>query len=442
MMKKLVLVLFLFVASYSANAQGNVSSIQSKIDKSEKALKTSKASKYSTWLKNADLYADMAEVNIGGFLTQIPVSQLFTMYGKPTNADAPASETLNNVVYTVYTYPSVSVYVNAEKMVSFFIETVTPMADALDKATKSTLEAYKIDPKSKSKVIELLNRIVNIHTTLADNYFNTGKYDMASSAYYKAGVVSANPLLGLEDAKLATDKTNELLYFSVVSYVAANKLAEAKPAIDMLIEREHMRDGDILYYKGVVENAIGNKEAAEAAYIKGVQLFPANSQILNSLISFYITNQDDPNKVIPFIKKAQEADPTKAVLFLAEGLAYMSMKDNAKAVVAFNRSAELDSTNFEIFYNLGLSYYRMSEVISKELSEIDYTQVEMYNKKQKEIDDVQMLSMKALVKAHAIDATEKNTVELLRSIYFRQRNKSPEMMEQYNIFDAKAKANK
>lgn len=438
-MKKLVLVLFLFVASYSANAQGKVSSVQAKIDKSEKELlHKTKSTKSGTWLKNAALYADMAEVNIADFISQIPESQLFMMFGKPLNVDAPTTETLNDAVYTIYKYPSIDVYVNAEKTVSFFIETVNPMPDALEKALKSTLKAYEIDPRSKAKVLEILNRIITIYTTKADNYYNTGKYDLAAGEFYNAGVVSANPLLVSANPLLA-EGSSDLLYFAVSSYIAANKLSDAKPAVDMLIERDYLKDGAVLYFKGVIENSLGNKDAAEAAYIKGVQLYPENSNILTSLISFYITNKEDPNKVIPFIKKAQEQNPTNSILFLAEGLAYDSMKDYANAIIAFNKASELDPSNFEIFYNLGLAHYRISENISKELLAIDYTQAELYNQKQKEIEEAQMLSLGALVDAHALNGEEPNTIELLRSIYFRQRNKSPEMMEQYNIFDAKSK---
>lgn len=430
-MKKIVLFLFLMFAAYSVNGQGNVASILSKIEKSNGDLQNpSKAKKANTWLKNADFYIDLAETNIAQFISGTPASVVVSSIGAPINAKAPEIIEINGIEYVLYKYSEVDAYFTKENVLAFFVETKAVMPDALAKAEKSANEAFLVDSRSQKNVMELLVRITDIYTSFADNNYNIGKYGESAPNFYNAGRLSAQLNLATAD---------DLLYFAVVSYVAANKVTEAKPALDLLVSRNYFRDGYINYYQGLVEAALGNNAAAEAAYISGIQMFPENSQVLNSLIAFYITNNEDPNKVIPFIKKAQETNPTNAVLYIAEGLAYESMKDTHKSIIAYNKAVELAPDNFDALYNLGLAYYHMSENISKELLNIDYTQAELYNKKQKEIDDVQMKSLGVLLRAHAIDANEKNTIELVRSIYFRQRNKSAEMMKQYEVFNEKSK---
>ena len=432
-MKKCFLVLCLFAVSLTVSAQGNVSSIMAKIEKSNADLKGAKASKSSNWLKNADLYVELAEINTSQFVTGIPASQVIMMLGKPSNAAAPEVTEINNKAYVIYKYPSVDAYIdNATNTLSFFVETKVTNATALETAVASVMHAYKMDPKTKTRVINTLKEIIAAYTTKADNHYGIADYKVAAENFMAAGTLSACDLINDPIA-------DELLYFSVVANAAAKSISVIKPAVELMISRDYLRKGDVIYYLAIVENELGNKDAAEAAFLRGVQEFPENANILNSLIAFYLGNNEDPNKVIPLIKKAQESNPTNANLFIAEGLAYDAMKDIPNAIIAYQKAVDLDGTSFDVLYNLGLAYYRMSESIDAELSKIDYSQTDLYNTTKDRIDAEQLKSLEILLKAHAINPTDKTTVELIRSIYFRQRNKSAEMKAQYEIFDAKSK---
>ena len=432
-MKKFLLIACLFVASLAVNAQGNVAAVKAKLEKSNTELKGSKGSKSSSWLKNASLYLELAEVNTSQFVTGIPASQLMMMIGKPSNAAAPEIEEINGKAFVIYKYANVNAYIdNSTNMLSYFAETNVADKTALASATKSVLQAYKMDPKTKSKVISMLEKIIAAYTTIADNNYGVGNYEVAATNFEQAGTLSTNDLINNPAA-------DELLYFAVVSYGAAKDIANSKKALDLMTSRNYLRNGDVLYYLAVAESELGNKEAAEATFLRGVQEFPENSNILNSLIAFYLSNNENPNKVIPLIKKAQEANPTNVNLYIAEGLAYDAMKDIPNAIAAYKKAVEIDDSSFDVLYNLGLAYYRMSENIADELTKINYSDTELYNSTKARIDAEQMKSLEILLKAHALNKTDKTTIELIRSIYFRQRNNSPEMKAGYETFDAKSK---
>lgn len=416
-----------------ATAQGNFDALKAKLDKSNEELENpAKAAKAATWLKNADLYLSIANLHTEGFFAQMPASQLVMLIGRPINAGAPPIVTINGEDLTKYQYPSVDAYFDSKNLLKFFVETKSEMPDALEKATQSAFKALELDPAVKAKVVDLLNRVVKAYALKADNNFNINNTEVAAPAYVNAGILGSNEAVNYPDS-------NELLYYGVASFVSSNKFAEAKKAIDILVDKNYLKDGFVLYYKGIIEDRLGNKDAAEKALLRGVQEFPANDRILNTLVAFYVQNNEDPNKVIPYIKKAQEHDPNNVVLFIAEGLAYDTMKDWEKAVAAYRVAAKMSPENFDVAYNLGLSEYRISEKIAKDLETIDFSKKEEYAAKQAEIDASQMIALDALLKAHAIDPTEFNTVELIRSIYFRQRNKSPEMMAKYEEFAQKSK---
>lgn len=431
-MKKFFLFLIMLATVSVATAQGNFEALKVKLNKSNEELSNpSKAAKASTWLKNAEIYLSIANLHTEGFFAQMPASQLVMLIGRPINAGAPPIVSINGEDFTKYEYQSVDAYFDSKNLLRFFVETKSEMPDALENAVKSANKALDLDPNIKPKVVDFLNRVVKAYALRADNNFNINNLEGAASSYVNAGILGSAELVNYPDSY-------ELLYYGIASFVSSNKFADAKKAIDILVDKNYLKDGYVLYYKGVVEDRLGNKAEAEKALLKGVQEYPTNDRILNTLIAYYVQNNEDPNKVIPYIKKAQEHDPNNVVLFIAEGLAYDSMKDSEKAVAAYQIALKMNPENFDVAYNLGLAQYRISEKIAKDLASIDFSKTDEYASKQAEIDVAQMSALDALLKAHSIDPKETNTIELIRSIYFRQRNKSPEMMAKYEEFQKKS----
>jgi hypothetical protein len=96
---------------------------------------------------------------------------------------------------------------------------------------------------------------------------------------------------------------------------------------------------------------------------------------------------------------------------------------------------ERDENNFYANYSLGALYFNKAvQIQNKAGMELDDKK---YAEMVKEMDVYFGLALPYLERAYELKNSEVAVVESLKSIYFRLREKSPEMQQKYEFFNSK-----
>lgn len=435
-MKRLFLSLALAVMTLSsstaafAQQRANTDALLSKLEKNTGDTQDAKkGAKASTWLTRGDLLYQIATANVGPAYEGMTEQEAVLLLGRPTNAAEVPIEEIGGKEYKKYVYDGLDVYFDAETgKAAFWKETKTTMENALGEAVKAYEKAAQLDPKVKDKAKDALVRIINQYKIDGQNLYAFSDFKGASEAFAQAGAISESPLVNQPDY--------EILYFAGVAACQGEEYQASIDYLEKALKGNYTGEGMIYYYLAYDKSKLDDKAGAEAALLEGVQKYPANQTLLEGLISHYIANNDDPSKVIPYIKKAQENDPDNVIMYVAEGVAYESMKDYPKAEAAYQKAIEMKPDFFDPIYNLGLLYNLQGEEAVQELRTIDYTNQQAYTEKENEAIDYFKKSVALFEKAHELKPDDANTIQLARTLYFRLRDEGPEMQAGYDKYDA------
>lgn len=437
-MKKLFLTLIAAATIFVANAQEAVTEVvkvdpKAVLEKVEKTkvptLDPKKNQKGAVWLKHAEALNEAYNINIRNIFIGAEAKQIVATMGAPINATSVPIKEIGGKEYKLYNYPNVDIYFTMDDKVAFFIENNIAYPQALEQEEVALLKAIALDPKLTEKINPMLANLVNNYLLNMQNYFTFRKFAEAIPYAEKAARLQENPIV--KDPKFV-----ESYYFAVVCAMQGTDYPSAKRNLEVLIKNNDLRDGETLYYLGVVEDKLENTDAAKRIFEEGVSKFPNNQDILKSLIDLYVRTKEDPSKVIPYIKQAQEKDPQNAVLFIVEGVAYENMKQLQKSIEAYENAIKVDPKSFIAFYNIGYTYSVLADELVPEFNKIDYTNKTLYDQKQKEITNLRIKAIAPLRKAHELNPEDKNAITLLKSIYFTLRDSTPEMMKEFEKFNA------
>lgn len=390
----------------------NVQSFTGKIEKAKAATQDPKKGiKAATWISLGDAYVDAANANTASVYPGMPEAEILVNVGKPAS-DQLEIEVINGADYKHYEFPSVDIYVNGEGAVEFFLEKKAIVDGALTLAYDAYTKGLEVDSKATTKVKAGYEKLIMAARAEGANAYSLGNFALAASDFAIAAKAASSETVNSPDA-------GELLFYAAVTALQAEKFETSVETLLQLRANEDYHDGDIYNYLGIAYTSLGQTDKIEPILLEGLEKFQANQGILNSLISYYIGSKDDPNKVIPYIKKAQEDNPTDPNLHIAEGLAYESMEDTDKAVEAYGRALDLKPDFFDAAYNYALATYRQAGAMIKELGSIDLSNQSELDEKEGAAIEVFKKSAERMEKAHAINPTNRDAVEVLRSIYFR-----------------------
>ena len=432
-MKKILLTaasLMMFSAvSFSQNV--NAALYKSKIERSNADIQDPKKNvKSSTWLSRGKAFYDTAVANNFKIFAGMPEADMIEKIGNPVNAKEIPTETYNGVNYLKYQYKGVDIYLLADqKTVDFWIETEPIYPGALEESKKAYLKAIEIDPAAQKKATDGLIKVMNAYRSVAGNVNKIGKSAEAGQNFGAAYEIGSMDIINDKDAD------SWAYYAGVFGAITEDFDATIKYLSPLAEAGTFEENGDTYYYLAYAYQKKGNFEEAEKNYLKGIEKYPSNQKLLQDLISLYIEMKEDPSKVIPYIKKGQESDPNNVVFFLAEGIAYNSMKEYDKAIEAFNNALKVNPDYFEALYSIGTSYYEKAGQLNTELSNVDYTNAKLRDELTAKIYEAYRNALPSLEKAHSLKPEDRSTVEFLKSIYFVLRDQSPEMQANYDKYN-------
>ncbi|WP_321281861.1 tetratricopeptide repeat protein [Marinifilum fragile] len=295
----------------------------------------------------------------------------------------------------------------------------------LDIAYAAYLKALELDQKGKMLKpvkIQMTNMIPDF-TNEAVNCYNNRDYAGALSAFEKV----------LEIESMDLFKDNPVVDTAVIfnAGMAAQKAENFEKAIKYYkqsIDYNYGGAKTYAYLSKVLKANDNEKEAVEYIH-KGFELFPNDSDMLVELINYYMFG-GEPQKAADYLDKAIALDPNNASFYSAKGQLYDKMGELENAVAMYKKSIELDPGKFIPRYNLAIIEANKVSKHHKEVNEI--MDAKKYNEALKVVYSEYEKVIPYFESALEVNPGEKNSLMILKEIYFKLRNQKELYLEKYN----------
>ena len=436
-MKKLLLALTL-ILSISLGAQNK--DAEKAIKDLEKAQNDAnnpkKVSNPATWLKMSDAYAAIYDAPIKS--VWLGASQLeLKVILKDQRILSSEAKTVNGVNYNVDSYIDKDLYYGADGTLAAWVVTKPYMdGDLLKKSMESLDKALETAKGTKDKDIK--DRLLQLkvrHYNEGMNSYTLGDNKSASEHFESAALISVNPLVNSADTTM--------MYYAGLT---ANMYGDPNRAInffELALKNNFDSNGDLFSNLSEAYKKIENPDKAKETLLAGFTKYPLNQSILISLINLYLETNDDPNKVLDLIRKAQENEPTNASLHYAEGNVWKKLNNMEKAIACYRKSVEVDPSYVFGSFAVGTTYYDTAvDIQTKAADEMDDKK---YEAMLKQLEEYLESAIEPFEKAYAVaqDSDVKAIVaEYLKNIYFRFREKGDSYKAGYEKYNAIYEANK
>ncbi|HUS85986.1 MAG TPA: tetratricopeptide repeat protein [Bacteroidales bacterium] len=285
---------------------------------------------------------------------------------------------------------------------------------------KKSIELDDKDSMEKLVILQL-PQLSNDFLDWAVKEFDAGEYEKSLKAFEELIVLQGS------DIYVGTVDTAVIFNAGLAAY-NSGLYNDANAYFDRSIEMGYEGTTSyILKYQGfVAENDLVN---AEKTLTTAFEAFPTDQNLLLQLIQFYLANEMDEN-AYDYITMAKESDPDNYTLYWAEGVLLLKQEKYDEAIVALERSIEINSEFFETQYNLGVCYYNKASGLFNEANEImDNVK---YNEAVKVATDVFAKAVPPFEKGRELRPDDIDTLTSLKELYYRLK-----MNDKYNEVMAK-----
>lgn len=387
----------------------------------------------SSYIKLGNAYSDCFDAPVNGiFLGSSHDQTRMLMKGQVVLSSE--QEELNGKQFNVDKYMDKNIYYGPQNTVVGY-KITKALVEGEDVLAKS-MEAYNkaVEKGAAEKDMKpLLNALAQRYWQSAMSAYALGDYRDACSLFENSFNAKQHPMVNELDS-------NALIYAGFAAVLAK----ENNKAIQIFERCRSLNivDGDVYAYLADSYKGAGDTAKCKELLNEGFEKFPTNQGILVSLINTYLETNDDPNKIITVIHKAQENEPNNASLFYAEGNLYKNMKDYDKAIALYRKSAELNPKYVYAPFNEGDLYYQMAlDLQDKANNELDDAK---YNELQNQMNDCLKKAVEPFERAFNIaeDMEIKSAcAQYLKQIFFRFREESAENQANYEKYENFLKEN-
>ena len=178
----------------------------------------------------------------------------------------------------------------------------------------------------------------------------------------------------------------------------------------------------------------GKEEEALTYLHKGYELFPENSFMLVELINYYLMG-GQPEKAEVYLDAAIKQDPKNASFYRAKGTLYEKMEQKDKAIEMYQKTLELDPKDFSALFNS--TNLKLAKVVEYHKQVDNIIDVNEYNKEIAKVLDQFEGLIPDFEKALSLRPDDKNTMLVLKELYFRVRDRDPKYQQAYDDMQAK-----
>ena len=379
----------------------------------------------ATWIKLGNAYADCFDAPINGLFLKNSMDQTNLLLKGQVRLGMEQKE-INGKTYNVVTYIDKEVYYT-ENGVLMGYKVIKPLTE--ENPLEKCLEAYDkaVEKGAADKDMNpLYVALAKRHWDAAMVAYNMNDYNEASKEFEQSYLINGRPAVDALD-------TNAIIYAGIASVLGK----DSKRSIELFEKCVDLNvaDGDIIAMLADSYKAQGDTTKCKDILNKGFERFPTNHGILVSLINTYLETNDDPEKIIVVLKKAQENEPTNASLVYAEGNLYKNMKQYDKCIELYRKAAELNPTYVFAPYNEGDTYYQMAlDLQDKASAEPDDNKFMELNN---QMNDCLKKAIEPFERAFSIaedPEIKRGCAEYLKQIYFRFRDEKPEYQANYDKY--------
>ena len=305
------------------------------------------------------------------------------------------------------------------------------MYDALGKIVPYFLKAVQLDqvPDAKGKVkLRFTKDIRAIIRANRPYYINAGVYYFNNQNPQKAfenfkmyGDIPSMDLYKDEKWDVKNDTTNmQIRYYAGL---AASRIPDPQAAIAIY---DDMKNSGYVANSLFTENDIYKELAREYNQIndsvnfgkiiqEGFVKFPGDDYYMMNMINMSI-NSGKSAEAVDYLEKAIEKTPDNAQLYAVLGQLFSEDKKPDEAVKNLNKALELDPNNVAFLSELGRVYFNLG--VEKRRAADEITDAAQSKAAANEALDCYRKSMPYYEKVFQMDATNKDAIFALRSIYY------------------------
>ena len=405
-----------------------------------------KATKVATWIKLASAYMDAYNAPAGSAWIGASKQelQLIMANEKPVSTE---STTLGGEPCTKEVYANKEFYFNPSGQLIMINITKPVVENALSGALEAYSKAYEVDLK-KSKMKDILAGIELISKKL---------YEEGMNRYMLDDLAGASELFGKAADAAATEPLSKVdttaLYNAGFTAWMVKDYTRAKKFFEDCIAAEYYYEGGEVFAKlADINTNLGDKAAAREALEAGFTKFPQSQSILIGLINYYLTNNEDPNRLFELISLAKKNEPNNASLYYVEGNVYVELRKAdpanadayvAKAVEAYDACSGINPDYEFGHIGKGIMFYNIAiELQEKASAELDDKKWVELNK---QFTEALKNALEPFEKAYDIskdDSLKVNVAEYLKNIYYRFYSDGPEWEAGYNKYNEVVKSGK
>ncbi len=403
----------------------NEAALTKKIDKLEADSKDSKKNgKASLWLNMGKTYYEAGSAITSQMFRGMDEATTLLSFGKGEET----TETVEGKEYKVTVFPYVKLYF-ADGVMNFWEITKPVFVDALDKSAAAYAKAVELDKSTgtMTKATEGVQGVVNTYKQMADNEYARRQFKTAAAYFAKAYDIAGGAVLNKIDT--LSGYNAGLLATVVMDYPMGEKYLKAA------IDNGYVVDGDVYYYLSICYNGENKTTEAKELLQDALSKYPKNTKIIEGLLNVYANTGEDPTAIIPLVEAAITADPTNPELYAGLGRVSEKLGKLPEAIEAFKKASELLPDDFSTNFNLGLTMIKYADEQAKILNEQRFTSQDAYNAELAKVYAAYQESIAPLEKAHALNPEDAASVELLKNVFFRLRDESASMMENYNKYN-------
>ncbi|NLH24694.1 MAG: tetratricopeptide repeat protein [Bacteroidales bacterium] len=424
----LMLLMAMQLGAQSKEAQALIKSF----DKAKLEIADAKrAAKPVTWIKYAQ-----SLTNAYSFPTNNLWIGLSSLESKVVLKDQRALSTeqqnIQGEQFEIVKYEDKDLYYNADGRLSFWIITqpLIKDVDMLEEAYKAYEKATELDTRGSSKadIQEGLTFIANNFINDAMAAYTLGNYKDASVKFEKSFNAASHPALNVIDTTI--------VYYVGLTALMDQDYNRAVKFFDKCIEMDFESAGDTYANLAEAYKQMGDMEKCKELLSLGFTKYPNSQSILVALINVYLESNDDPNKVLEFIQRAQQNEPNNPSLYYAEGNVLKNLGKFEDAVRLYEKSIETDNNFFFGYFQLGQAYY--DKAVDIQTAASDELDDAKYMKMVEELDLMLEKAIAPFEKSFELVTDQEIrsvVVEYLKNIYFRLRTKSPEFEASYEKYN-------
>ena len=300
--------------------------------------------------------------------------------------------------------------------------------DPLNVAYDSYMKALELDEKGKlANTIKVnLTLLRTDFTNQAVNAFNEEKYEKALTSFEKIMAIDQVPVFKADDP--TSVDTVIIFNAGLAAYNAQN--------YDKAIE--YYKEAAKYKYSGartiqLISTAYMQKKdtvGALQALQDGLKDYPGNGTILVEVINIYL-NSNKVDDALKYLNLAIEQDPKNASYYFVRGTLFDKVQNPEDATKDYLKAIELKDDYFDAYYNMGALYYNKGVKQIDVANAVPSNQPQKYEEEKNKADVEFAKAIPYMEKAHAINPSDKFTMESLKTLYYRMKmlDKHAEIVE-------------